>query len=59
MNKLAYDICRCAGAGCDKQEQCLRYTDMPPDGVRYSVCAALCIDEKTIYFIKNNNEETT
>jgi len=58
MNKLAYDICRCAGVGCSKKEQCLRHTDVPPDGVRYSMCAALCIGEKLVYFIKNDNEET-
>jgi len=57
MNKLAYDICRCAGVGCAKKEQCLRHTDVPPEGVRYSMCAALCVD-KLVYFIKNDNEET-
>jgi len=56
MNKLAYDICRCAGVGCAKKEQCLRHTDTPPDGVRYSMCAALCTDENTINFIKDDND---
>lgn len=36
MNKLSWDTCRCHDNGCKEREDCLRYTDVPPDLVRYS-----------------------
>ena len=42
MNHLPYDYCRCANQACPVREQCMRFTDIPPDGVRYAISEDLC-----------------
>lgn len=46
MTKLAYDICRCANQSCPVRMECLRFTDIPPDWVRYATSPDLCGTEE-------------